>query len=219
MKTWRQAKTALERSSSTSYCDPMLFKSTMLHRIEAGDVTVAFRNWTRPTVKVGGRLRTQIGELAIDEVEAVAPGDIGEADAKRAGYASLADLRADLMRRGGGTIFRIGFRLAGPDPRLALRDQITLSDTDRRGILAGLDRIDRAVGQEGWSVRVLGLIAEAEGSPAQDLAGRLGMEKLALKSRVRQLKELGLTESLPVGYRLTPRARSYLGMESPSDGS
>jgi hypothetical protein len=30
------------------------------------------------------------------------------------------------------------------------------------------------------------------------------------KRRVRQLKELGLTESLDVGYRLSPRGRSVL---------
>jgi len=30
------------------------------------------------------------------------------------------------------------------------------------------------------------------------------------KRRVRQLKELGLTESLEVGYRLSPRGRAVL---------
>jgi ribosomal protein S19E (S16A) len=36
------------------------------------------------------------------------------------------------------------------------------------------------------------------------------MEKLRFKARVRQLKELGLTESLEVGYRLSPRGRALL---------
>ena len=31
------------------------------------------------------------------------------------------------------------------------------------------------------------------------------------KRDVRKLKELGLTESLPVGYRLSPRGRAYRG--------
>jgi hypothetical protein len=30
------------------------------------------------------------------------------------------------------------------------------------------------------------------------------------KARVRRLKELGLTESLDVGYRLSPRGRAWL---------
>jgi hypothetical protein len=33
---------------------------------------------------------------------------------------------------------------------------------------------------------------------------------VVFKRRVRRLKELGLTESLPVGYRLSPRGRSFL---------
>jgi ribosomal protein S19E (S16A) len=36
------------------------------------------------------------------------------------------------------------------------------------------------------------------------------METLRFKARVRQLKELGLTESLDVGYRLSPRGRALL---------
>lgn len=39
----------------------------------------------------------------------------------------------------------------------------------------------------------------------------LGQERTPFKRRVRRLKELGLTESLRVGYRLSPRALAYLG--------
>ena len=35
-------------------------------------------------------------------------------------------------------------------------------------------------------------------------------EKLALKRKIRQLKELGLTESLAVGYRLSPRGHAFV---------
>ena len=37
-----------------------------------------------------------------------------------------------------------------------------------------------------------------------------GSEPLLFKRRVRQLKELGLTESLEVGYRLSPRGADVL---------
>ena len=39
---------------------------------------------------------------------------------------------------------------------------------------------------------------------------RLGRERLSFKRDVRKLKELGLTESLEVGYRLSPRGRAVL---------
>jgi biotin operon repressor len=46
---------------------------------------------------------------------------------------------------------------------------------------------------------------------AADLAAGLGRERAAFKADVRKLKELGLTESLEVGYRLSPRGRALLG--------
>jgi hypothetical protein len=45
---------------------------------------------------------------------------------------------------------------------------------------------------------------------AADLAAALGREKHPFKRDVRKLKELGLTESMPVGYRLSPRGRTLL---------
>ena len=49
------------------------------------------------------------------------------------------------------------------------------------------------------------------GLRAADLAERFGRERLKFKTDVRKLKALGLTESLAVGYRLSPRGRAYLG--------
>jgi hypothetical protein len=56
---------------------------------------------------------------------------------------------------------------------------------------------------------VLELIAENPGVRAPDLAARMGRETLPFKRDVRKLKELGLTESLEVGYRLSPHGRAY----------
>ena len=58
---------------------------------------------------------------------------------------------------------------------------------------------------------VLGLIADRPGTRAPDLAASLGRETARFKADVRKLKELGLTESLEVGYRLSPRGRAYYG--------
>jgi len=38
----------------------------------------------------------------------------------------------------------------------------------------------------------------------------VGLEKEAFKLNVRKLKNLGLTESLGTGYRISPRGRSVL---------
>jgi DNA-binding IclR family transcriptional regulator len=52
---------------------------------------------------------------------------------------------------------------------------------------------------------VLALIAERPAVRAPDLAPLLGLDTVTFKRDVRKLKELGLTESLTVGYRISPR--------------
>ena len=61
------------------------------------------------------------------------------------------------------------------------------------------------MGRGRWSY--LQTIAEQPGVRAADLAARFGMETRAFKLRVRRLKELGLTESLRIGYRLVAARR------------
>jgi hypothetical protein len=67
----------------------------------------------------------------------------------------------------------------------------------------------------------LRLIGDRPGVRAADLAAAVGRERHPFKTDVRKLKELGLTESLEVGYRLSPRGRallSRLGTSAPSAG-
>ena len=45
---------------------------------------------------------------------------------------------------------------------------------------------------------------------AAELAARLGWPTAPLKASIRKLKALGLTESLTIGYRLSPRGRKVL---------
>lgn len=56
----------------------------------------------------------------------------------------------------------------------------------------------------------LRLLAEAPGVRAGDLADRLAQDRDRFKQNVRHLKRLGLTESLPVGYRLSARGQAFL---------
>lgn len=188
----------------------MLFPQRFHAGLADGSVTLAFRRWRRPAAKAGGRQRTPVGELAIDAVEAIELDDITEDDARRAGYADRDELLAELARHPDGTLYRIELHLAGPDPRVALRERADLSDDEWRAVTTRLSRLDRASRHGPWTTTVLRLIAERPAVRAPDLAASLGRETQPFKTDVRKLKELGLTESLPVGYRLSPRGRTVL---------
>jgi hypothetical protein len=185
----------------------MLFKTTALQRIAAGEITLAFRCWFRPSVKTGGRLLTAIGVLDIEDVREISIADLTETDAQQSGHASLAVLVEELTHQPKGAVFRISFRFAGPDPRQKLARQDDFLESERELIFTQMAKIDLRVGREGWSAKVLALIARSPGVAAQDLASSMDEEKTTFKKLVRHLKELGLTESLSVGYRLSPRGQ------------
>lgn len=187
----------------------MLFRPAILAGIADGSVTLAFRRWPQPRVKVGAEQRTAVGVVAFDAVEPVEREEIGEADARASGFASLEELLAFVDRREMGTIYRIRLRLGGPDPRVAMRE--ALPDADEIAALRRrLDRLDRASQHGPWTGAVLRLIGEQPEVRAVDLAAQIGRERAPFKLDVRKLKELGLTESLPRGYRLSPRGRAVL---------
>lgn len=182
----------------------MLLRQETLDGIAAGRVTCAFRRWVRPRVVEGTRLRTRIGVVAVTGVSRVTVSSLRAADAAAAGQ-SLSDLRA-MLARGTGPVWRISLVPDGEDPRVALREQV-LAPEEREAMAARLARMDRTVP---WTAATLALIAARPGVRAPDLAASLGRETAPFKRDVRKLKELGLTESLEVGYRLSPRGRSYL---------
>jgi hypothetical protein len=63
-----------------------------------------------------------------------------------------------------------------------------------------------------WTISVLRLIAWLPEHRAAELAAQSSVEKEWLKLNIRKLKNLGLTESLTVGYRLSPRGAALLSM-------
>lgn len=190
----------------------MLFPKRFWDGLADGSVTVAFRYWKRPTVKAGGTLVTPAGVLGIDAVERTSAGAITAADAHAAGYESRAALLRDLARhrRPGTVLQRVAFHHAGEDPRRALREDDRLGDKELAAIRARLARLDRSSRHGPWTTAVLELIRDNPGVLAADLAARRGRKRLDFKADVRKLKALGLTESLRVGYRLSPRGRAVL---------
>jgi hypothetical protein len=193
----------------------MLFRPSTLNGIADGTVTRAYRKWDRPRVRPGGRQRTPAGVVAFDTVEPVARDSLTDADARSAGLAGLDELLELVDRRPAGTIYRIDLRLAGPDPRVALREtEPDHAETAR--LLGRLERLDRASRHGPWTEAVLRAIDERPGTRAGDLAAGFGRERDPFKLDVRKLKELGLTESLRPGYRLSPRGRAVLAALNPA---
>jgi hypothetical protein len=187
----------------------MLINLATLEGIAAGNIDLAFRRWTYARVKPGTRLRTRIGVLEVQAVEVVTVRRLTAEDARRAGFATRAELIAVLKGRR-GAIHRVTLRYAGDDPRVALREDDHLDDATLAELRERLDHFD-AVSRHGpWTRAVLRCIAERPSVHAADLAASFGREKLSFKRDVRKLKELGLTESLRPGYRLSPRGRSVL---------
>jgi hypothetical protein len=187
----------------------MLFGPRILAGIADGSIDRAFRRWERPRVRPGGRQRTAIGVIGFESVEAVSRGEITADDATRAGFAAREELLAFLDGRASGTIYRIRLRLVGPDPRIALREEIPDAEAANE-VVARLQRLDAASRHGAWTRAVLETIGDRPGTPAAELAARFEREKRAFKADVRKLKELGLTESLRPGYRLSPRGQAVL---------
>ena len=183
----------------------MLFRTKDLEAIFAGRRTLAFRRWKGPTVKVGGQVRSAMGMVGIDAVEPIEPADVTDAEAVEAGYKDAAGVTA-MFESQEGQCYRIRLHPAGPDPRDALREAPPTADEIEK-IGRRLKALD---GTEPWTVEVLELIRARPGIVSTTLAELVGLPRDEFKERVRKLKGLGLTISLDVGYRLSPRGEVVL---------
>jgi hypothetical protein len=192
----------------------MLFRQPFLEGVQRGKLSLAFRRWHRPRVKVGTKLRTEIGVVEVVRIEPIMEIEITGRDAELAGYGNKQELLQVLREYPAGQLFRIQLEYAGADPRIELRntDALSVEEFEQiRRTLQGYERSDR------WTRQVLDLISEHEAIVARKLAAQLDLETAVFKRRVRQLKELGLTESLEIGYRLSSRGQAYLRMLSKRD--
>jgi len=187
----------------------VIFRQRFLDGIQKGNITVAFRRWRRPSVKSGGTLMTAVGMLHIRDVSLVSLESISNAEARRAGYESREMLVEELTERSDGKIYRIELGALEADPRIALR-KTRASESDLQNLIVRLDRLDARSNGAPWTRRVLDLVAAHPARRAGDLCKMAGQDKMSFKLNVRRLKTLGLTESLEVGYRLSPRGAALL---------
>lgn len=193
----------------------MMIRPETLAAIKAGDVDLAFRRWDRPRVVVGTRLRTRVGLLEVTTVDKVAPSRITADEARRAGDSSLVELRRMLEAKADRPAWRVGLRHAGEDPREQLRATVPDS-AEVVAIRERLDHLDRASSIGPWTRTTLAIIDRSPTVRAPELAAELGRDTLGFKRDVRKLKELGLTESLDIGYRLSPRGAAVVDAGSGS---
>jgi hypothetical protein len=187
----------------------VLFREEFLDGLRDGRVTLAFRRWRRPSVKAGGTLLTPVGLLHIGDVEIIDVSEISVKDARRAGYDSRETLLDELNARAEGQIYRVELGSLEPDPRVALR-KTRPTESDQEELIARLARLDARSKEGPWTRRVLEVIDARPAVRAGDLCETVGQERLVFKQNVRKLKTLGLTESLEVGYRLSPRGVALL---------
>jgi len=189
----------------------VLFEQRFWPGVADGSVTLTFRRWKRQQAVVGHRYRTPAAILEVDAVDVVAPESVTNAEARRSGYEDAATLRADLRGPGELPLYRIAFHvIEGPDPRAELAATAALSSADRAEVDRRLDRLDRASSHGAWTRPTLQAIGEHPATRAAVLAESFGRETQSFKADVRKLKNLGLSISLDVGYRLSPRGVSYL---------
>ena len=160
-------------------------------------------------MKAGGTLLTPIGQLSIRAVDIVDPAKISERDARKAGFGSRADLMDELESRGPGIVYRITLGELRPDPRISLRAQVPAKE-ELDELKRKLARLDAHSPTGPWTLVVLRLIASQPAVRAADLCKVMGQERTPFKINVRKLKRLGLTESLDVGYGLSPRGKALL---------
>lgn len=193
----------------------MQFEPRLRHGLRDGSITVAFRRWRRVQVVAGHQYRTGSGMVLADSVEVISPDDITPALARAAGFPDVQSAVADLRGDPDLPLYCIRFRaLDGPDPRDELARTDGLSDADVAAIRKRLGRLDAVSKRGPWTTEVLEQIASRPAVSSAVLATDLDWDRPDYKLHVRRLKALGLTISLDVGYRLSPRGQAYLARTS-----
>jgi hypothetical protein len=187
------------------------FEQRLRAGLHDGSITVAFRRWRRPQVVAGHQYRTGQGMVLAEAIDVITPQDITPELARAAGFADVPAAIADLRGDAELPLYCVRFRILDtPDPRDELASTARLSDDEASAITARLARMDAASKRGPWTAAVLEQIAARPAVSSVHLAETLDWERPDFKLHVRRLKALGLTISLDVGYRLSPRGAAVL---------
>jgi hypothetical protein len=95
----------------------LIFSKELRPDVMAGDITVSFRLWQRPKVRVGGRYPVDDAEIEVDSVELVPFSAITPEEVRRAGEPDLETLRRRAAHAGpieaSTLLYRVEFHLTG----------------------------------------------------------------------------------------------------------
>jgi hypothetical protein len=93
------------------------FSEELRPAVLAGDLTVSFRLWKRPKVRVGGRYPVGPGFIEVDSIELVPFAAIAADDVRRAAEPDLKTLRCRAAHAGpiedDTVLYRIEFHVVG----------------------------------------------------------------------------------------------------------
>lgn len=97
----------------------MEFSKELRDAVIAGDISVSFRLWQRPKVRIGGRYQVGPAVLQVDSIELMPFASITQADVRRCGEESLEALRARAAHAGPiadeTLLYRIEFHILDGD--------------------------------------------------------------------------------------------------------
>jgi len=101
----------------------MEFSRDLRNSVIAGDISVSFRLWQRPKVRVAGRYPVGPAVIEVDSIELVPFASVSAADVRRAGEKDLESMRQRAAH-------------AGPidDSTLVYRIEFHLVDRQNRGL-------------------------------------------------------------------------------------
>ena len=128
--------------------------------------------------------------------------------AKRSGFASLSDALKTAKHGAGERVFVIDFHYDDnkrPKPATGVVSMEELVTVAKK-----LAAMDRRAKNGAWTLATLRAIEARPAVLAARLARSLGRPRDEFKRDVRKLKNLGLTFSLEIGYRLTPKGEALL---------
>jgi hypothetical protein len=96
------------------------FSRELRDDVIAGEITVSFRLWRRPKVRVGGRYPVGPAHIEVDSVELMPFAAITPADLRRTGEPDLETLRRRAAHAGpigdDTLLYRVEFHLTAQDP-------------------------------------------------------------------------------------------------------
>jgi hypothetical protein len=110
----------------------------------------------------------------------------------------------------GERVFVIDFHYDGKSPERPKHETGVVSAEELAELVQRLEAMDGRSKTGPWTLATLRAIASRPAVLAAKLARSLGRPRDEFKRDVRKLKNLGLTLSLEIGYRLTPKGEALL---------